>query len=211
MDSKIEDTMVRQIEKNLSNNMNENLFLSGYDNTVRNNGYRDNQADKLQSYDVAIQENLNPVVSFDHLSTGLSRAEYIRQAREACLRQLSAVQIYSKPYDVNYVNYDSQETDPDTSSVSDSNKITSRNTDKETPIVLVENNNEKLENSPQEIASYRSLIIRMVCAVVIFLFIFLIDKFDFKVGVLNHNIIQEYVTGKNVIEELENILVSWFQ
>ena len=73
MDNKNEDTLVRQIEENLSNQINENypLFTNDYINNT-------------------------PIT--------LSRAEYIRQAREACLRQLSNAQVYSRPYDVNYMD-----------------------------------------------------------------------------------------------------------
>ena len=63
----------------------------------------------------------------------------------------------------------------------------------------------------KEQASYNFLIIRMVCAIVLFLAIFLIDKFDLKIGDFNTNMIQEYVTGKDNMKYLEERIVTWIK
>jgi hypothetical protein len=205
MDNKIEDTMVRQIEKNLSNNINENLFLTGrlYEDSKLPG--KNNSAYDIPDKTTRVDSDENyPLVSYEYISNsdGISRAEYIRQAREACLRQLSATQLYSRPYDVNYMEPDTQ-----------SSELMINKKAKEMKLfrdeVALANHTE--ENTPQEIASFRSLIIRTVCAIVLFLSIFLLDKFEVKIGDFSHKIIQEYVTGKDALEVIQDKLVTWLK
>lgn len=189
MDTKNEDTMVRQIEKNLSNNINDNLFITGriFDQEPSNQEY--------------------PLVSTEHLDKTvptISRAEYIRQAREACLRQLSSSQVYSKPYDVNYMLPETIESEPQ------------QNSKKAKVWDIFKEGDRTAEitgdvDSPQEIASFRSLIIRTICAIVLFISIFIIDKFNLKIGDLTGNTIQEYVTGNDSLQSLEDIVVTWLK
>jgi len=212
MDSKVEDKIVRQIEKSLSNQMNENLHQSN--STHR----KDNLFQSGRTYD---KDNL-PVVNPGHLKenrqimtslqqdasgtafdyhpeTVLSREEYIRQARESCIRQLSTIQRSSqKAYDLTY--YD----DPSVNS-----EVTNRK--RARALHLFHDDNTKEENTPQEIAAFRFLMIRMVCAIVIFLSIFLIDKFDFTIGSFNTQIVEEYVTGNDTLQQLENIIMTWLK
>jgi hypothetical protein len=69
----------------------------------------------------------------------------------------------------------------------------------------------KEENTPQEIAAFRALIIRTVCAIVLFLFIFVVDKFEISIGKITPGKIQEYVTGNDSLQELEDIIVTWIK
>lgn len=208
MDSKYEDNMVSQIEKNLSNNINENLFLTG---KVFENSKSLTKKKYLQEHEQATEElkadsQEYPLVSTEHISDtpiSLSRAEYIKQAREACLRQLSNNQVYSKPYEVNYL---------DTETGSSETEISKKPAHwKLFPDSTHPAGAEVDENNPQEVAAFRSLIIRTVCAIVLFISIFIIDKFELKVGNLTNNVIQEYITGNDSLKALEDVIVTWLK
>ena len=170
MDSRSEDKMILQIERNLSDQMEE-------------------------EYPLYSNEHINktPVT--------ISRAEYIRQAREACLQKLSDTQLYSRPYDVQYMDSESM------------NSVQSPARKMKWNLFQEGGSNSKLkkEDSPQEIASFHFLIIRTVCAIVIFLAIFVIDKFDFHIGALTPDLVQEYVTGNDQLEKLEDLVVTWLK
>lgn len=208
MDTRNEDKMVRQIEKSLSNNINENLFMTG-------RVFDDNKPSISGSSVLALTEGKArqeerkpdyPLVSYDYISgspTTMSRAEYIRQAREACLRQLSDTQIYSRPYDVNYMEQEVEGTEQ-----LNHKKAKAWSLFREGSLAT---GLPKEEESPREIAEFHSLIIRTVLAIVIFLSVFLIDKFDFQIGKLTTEVIQEYVTGKDSLINLENIIVTWLK
>lgn len=204
MDTKNEDTIVRQIEKNLSNNIKENLFLAG---SLYESSFPERRASSNHTQEAsggAASEADYPLVSHDYMSNtqAISRAEYIRQAREACLRNLSNQQIYSHAYDVNYMNQETFDTEQEGKK----------------PGVLrlfhdnARNKEEAEEgNNPQELAAFRFLIIRTVCAVLIFLAIFLIDKLELKIGGITHHMIKEYVTGKDTLQVLEDIILTWIK
>ena len=206
MDSKVEDKIVRQIEKNLSNNINESLFLTGRVYEKDNNkaiGISTFNSPETISNSAEMQED-NPAVSFEYINqspTNLSRAEYIRQAREACLRQISSIQISARAYEVNYPEADLQSTEQLNRKKTKAMRLFQEGSIAED--VLPE------ENTPQEIASFRYLIIRTICAIVLFLSIFIFDKFDFKVGNFTPKVIQEYVTGNDSLQDLEDLLVTW--
>jgi hypothetical protein len=208
MDSKYEDNMVSQIEKNLSNNINENLFLTG---KVFENSKSLIKRKYLQEHEQATEElradsQEYPLVSTEHISdapVSLSRAEYIKQAREACLRQLSNSQVYSKPYEVNYLDTDTGSSEAVINKKPVHWKLFPDGTHPAGADVD--------ENSPQEIAAFRSLIIRTVCAIVLFISIFIIDKFELKVGNLTNNMIQEYITGNDSLKALEDVIVTWLK
>lgn len=207
MDSKNEDTMVRQIEKNLSNNINDDLFLTGRMIEGRNSVLGKNQMIAMDN-DVITADTANqdyPLVSNDYISHSgsLTRAEYIRQAREACLRQLSAVQIYSRPYDSNYLDAETESNDQ-------------LNQKKARVMKLFKNDTvEEAEQSDTKPASmlkvYRFVIIRFVCAILLFASIFMIDKFNVKIGKVSNNTIKEYVMGNDALKNLENIIVTWLK
>lgn len=203
MDTRNEDNIVRQIEKNLSNNINENLFLAG---SLYGDSFPERGANTKKHREVsggAPSETDYPLVSRDYMShpQAVSRAEYIRQAREACLRNLSNQQIYTHAYDVNYMNQETFDTEQES---------------KKSGMLRLFRDNAKdkdgeEEANPQELAAFRFLIIRTVCAVLIFLTIFLIDKLELKLGGITPQVIKEYVTGKDTLRVLEDIIFTWIK
>lgn len=240
MDNKSEESMVRQIEKNLSQNMNDNLFLVGKDSEGRMNQQQNslvvsnktskpgamnairveetyfNRNNKVRK-DVSIQDPEFPLVSYDHITDSLStvsRAEYIRQAREACLRQLSDIQVYSKPYDVHYMN-------PETPVAEESvpKKVKTWNLFREGHVErgvednrhLADASNRTEDGTPQELSAFRFLVVRMVCAVVLFLTVFVFDKLELRIGNLSNEKVQEYITQNDVMDEIEDYIVTWIK
>lgn len=198
MDKKVEDKMVQQIEKNLHNNMEENLFLTGRVN--------DKQQKKAQS--MGTQKALpdgkdttaeNPLVSLDYYNPVIpvSRAEYIRQARESCLRQLSTMQSTARAYDSYYLDSALQSAETEQEKKSKPYRLFQAETDAG-----------KQEDDMKEVAAFRFLIIRMVCALVLFLSIFLMDKLNFHVGEFSSTTVEEYVTGKDSMKQLEEYVIT---
>lgn len=198
MDANVEDKMLHQIEKNLSNHINENLFVSGRiyeDNRAvnRNNTASDNSIMVTEGKS-ELPEPIKEDWEYGNSFPQLSRAEYIRQAREACLRQMNTVQGISKGMD-NLLE-ESEDLHP---------ALTMRKRSK-AGIPMQDTSEE--ENTTLEAAAFRSLIIRTVCAIVIFVSIFVIDKFQFKWGDFSYQKVQEFVTGKDNLVELEDLIVS---
>ncbi len=200
MDKRVEDKMVQQIEKNLHNNIDESLYLTG--------GIYDKDKSRKKSQNLGTQKALseekdtageNPLVSLTYHNPAIpvSRAEYIRQARESCLRQLSTVQSTARAYDSYYLDSALQNADAEQNKKSNVNRLFHEGTEMG-----------KDEDSLQEIAAFRFLIVRLVCALVIFLSIFLIDKFDFSIGEFSSSEIEEYVSGKDNMKQLENYVIT---
>lgn len=205
MDTRNEETMVRQIEKSLSNNMSDNLFLAGRIMEPAKSSHRSNVVYDMgeDSKGKELTDQEYPLVSSDYIDKpqGISRAEYIRQAREACLRQLSNTQIYSKPYETNYMDVEPAETEQIHQKKAKAWKLFQPPMEADTGTPS--------ENMQQEVASFRSLIVRTVCAILLFLTIFIIDKFKLDLGMVTHEIIEEYVTGMDTFQELEDSVVTW--
>lgn len=208
MDNNSEDKIVKQIEKSLSNNINENLFLSGrsYENErplmKGNNALV--PAEEPKRFETEKEEY--PLYSYDYISDSqstMTRAEYIRQAREACLRQLSNTQIYSRPYDVNYMEAEAPPSEPVVSKKAKAWKLFQEET--------IPSNLSKGEDTPQEIASFRGLIIRTICAIVLFVSVFIFDKLEMSIGKFSPQIIQAYITGNDSLQQLENFFVAWLK
>lgn len=201
MDTRYEDTMLSQIEKKLSDNIDENLFLTGRGFDVSTSLTKKKYLQEQEGAKSSPEEQEYPLVSTGHIRESaepLSRAELIRQAREACLRQLSSTQPYCKPYDVHY----------------HSTELSNELPVKKKQWKLLPDGRSELagdDASPQEVAAYRSLIIRAACALVLFLIIFLIDKFELGIGSLTNNKIEEYITGKNALKALEDMIVTWLK
>ena len=63
----------------------------------------------------------------------------------------------------------------------------------------------------KELLSYKSLVIRTVCALVIFFSLFIIDKIKFELGNFTYETIRHYVTGFNQMDIIEEIIVSWLK
>ena len=173
MDTNYEYKLYRQIEKSLSNNVNDRLLVP------------------IEMIDGA--DSNGAVAEYKENEPRLSRAEYILQEREACLRQMNSIDATSRVYN-SYVGADD----------SIYSTFGKRKKDK------VENlfNEGDDEALPEEIASFRSLIIRTVCAVVIFLSIFIIDKVKMDLGKFSYETIRQYVTGYNQLNTLEELIVS---
>lgn len=214
MDTRMEDTMVYQIERNLSNNMNDNLFQAGRavenSRALAGDGNLYIKADESEKTKASEDEkNDYPLVSNEYINntSGISRAEYIRQAREACLRQLSSVQIYSKPYEVNYMDAETAPNDQ-----LNQKKANVMNLFRNEDVKEKENEDKKVkDNTGQEMSTFRSIMLRSVCAIVLFISIFLIDKFDVQIGNFTHKTIQEYVTGNDALKQIENFIVTWLK
>lgn len=183
MNKSVEDKMVQQIEKSLSDHIND-------------------------SFKVHAEEQ--PIISFDYSNPiSISRAEYIRQAREACLRQLSEVQSTARAYDSYYLEpLQKNAVTPEAGVVRHKGLFRDG-------LGYSGNNAENPEMNEEitwkEQAAFRFLIIRMVCAIVLFLVIFMFDKFDLKIGAFTPDKVQEYVTGKDSLKELEEKLVTWLK
>ncbi len=205
MDTHMEDKMYRQIEKNLSNNINENLFSTGnlYEKeeqpvrslAVANHPYPEKKQE-MQPYaqEWDIYEN--------HNQPAITRAEYIRQAREACLRQLSITQNEGRVYDSYY-----QEAG-ETQGEQEKKKA------KAMKLFHEETGHKKAADAdatPQEIASFRFLVIRMVCAIVLFVSVFIIDKLELKFGGFSYDLIRQYITTKDSLVGLQNWIVTWLK
>jgi hypothetical protein len=183
MNKNVEDKMVQQIEKNLSNHIDESLKTPAEE---------------------------QPIVSFDYSNPiSITRAEYIRQAREACLRQLSEVQSTARAYDSYYL-----EPLPNNAGTPEAGQVRPKGLFRD-GYGYVSNKAEDVdlneEDTRKEQAAFRFLILRMVCAIVLFLAIFIFDRFDLKIGAFTPDKIQEYVTGKDNLKELEEMLVTWLK
>ena len=97
MDTNYEDKMYQQIEKSLSNNnINDKLFLPIEMISSDDPGFKTKETKNSMG---AIDE-----ITSDNAETEskLSRAEYISQAREACLRKMSSLDSTSRIYDYFY-------------------------------------------------------------------------------------------------------------
>lgn len=217
MDTNYEDKMYQQIEKSLSNNINDRLFVPiemiSNDNPTYTNRKRKHVVDSV-SYEEGIIKD-EPILARDSqeyhdrvnnnelpsdikdAEPRLSRAEYIMQAREACLRKMNSMDTGEKTYDY----YIGKEDTVNTS-------LGRKKRDKTTRLF---NEGSEEEDYPGEIASYRSLIIRTVCAAAIFLCIFVIDKVKVDLGTFSYNTIRQYVTGNNQLKALEEIIITWLK
>ena len=66
-------------------------------------------------------------------------------------------------------------------------------------------------NTQKEIEDFRSLIIRIIFAFVLFLSIFIIDKFNLQIGKVTPKTVEEYVTGNDSLQGIEDVIVSWLK
>lgn len=208
MDTNIDDKMYHQIEKNLSNTIDDNLFTTGRvlfnDNkSVMGNTVFDNHnSNDIEVVSKEYGEEWHAQVSIPQLP----RAEYIRLAREACLRQMSAQSLGS--------NYETYDMEPEIQSIDLSGRKKPRALKlfHDGNLEAENGNNTTLDgNTPQELAAFQSLIIRIICAFVLFISIFIINKFELKYGKINPQIIKEYVVGNDSLKVLEDIIVTWLK
>ena len=213
MDASYEDKIYRQIEQNLSNNINEKYYVPieridksaylGRNNVMSSQTYNDGVFQTGEFYDKdsgkVNNEWLKNQEDTDRLQEEkpvMSRSEYIRLAREACLRQLYALES-SAGSSHNYVNEEIH------------NSLFGKKKKDKISGLFQEGKQE--DTLSEEFASYKSLLIRTVCAIVIFISIFIIDKIKVKWGDFSYETIKHYVTGYNQLEKLEEIIVSWLK
>ena len=197
MDSNFDDKIINQIETGLSNQMNESLFTTGLEK-INSSDTQENAEYADRNYDYT--GNQMPT---------LSRAEYIRQARAACLRQLNNIQDRTG-------SYEDYSLDTDTFAQEKPNKKKARGLglfqEGSSPVQTMSAGSRGYEeNLPKEIASYRALIIRTVCAILIFLLIFAFDRFDLAIGQFTSESVREYVTSNDTLKKLEELVVTWLK
>ncbi len=198
-----EDALVNQMEMNLTNR-NENLFQTGRTESNQLIPRKENALIRTEDKKtMKSHPDEYPLVSNESIMDNnvISRAEYIRQARESCLRQLSNVQLYSRPYDVNYMEPDNSE---EALTTKKANVMRLFSSD-----MSAEQSSSK--TNEQQLATYRSMIIRCVCAIVLFLGIFAFDKSNIELGGVTKKVVQEYVTGNDILQDLQNTIVSWLK
>lgn len=171
--------MYTQAQKSITNNLNDKLFVP------------------IEIIDNSTYDDSNDIRIVDAIEPKLSRAEYILQAREACLRQMNTLNTTSRISNL-YI-------DDDSSAYSNNERK------KRSKVERLFDEGSGEENLPGEIASYRSLVIRTVCAVVLFISIFIIDKIKLSWGTFSYESIREYVTGNNQLRALEEVIVSWLK
>ncbi len=127
----------------------------------------------------------------EHLPV-LSRDEYIRLARESCTRNLSYTNGATKNYGT-YKNLKSE--NPKLWNRADvKNRFSMGRTGLNIPAI-----------------NLKSFLIRIICALMLFLTIFIIDKFGVKLKAFNSKYIQEMVSSNKSIEDAENFFVSLFE
>lgn len=198
MDTNMEDRMLHQIQTNLSNSIDENLFSTGRTFEVNHAANKGLPMDSMGRGDTSIGEKETAFEAMEstYPSTKLTRAEYIRQAREACLKQLGTV-----PQGARNMEH-----------VQEAN-------DQNAPLLPSKKKNRLIklfpevsdEDTQKEAASFNSLIIRTVCCVVIFLSIFVIDKLKVEWGEFSHLTVREFITGNDKLSALEEIIISWLK
>ncbi len=125
----------------------------------------------------------------------LSRDEYIRLARESCTRNLS----------YNNGNVKSHATNKNKSFTKSENFRTWDQGEMQNKFSLSETG----LNMPA--VNLKSLLIRTICALILFLGIFIIDKFNFKVNAFDSKYIQDMVTNNQTMEDTQNFFVALFE
>ena len=121
-----------------------------------------------------------------------SRAEYIRHARESCTRNLG-------------------------SSHSGKNNNQYKELQKEQKRALsAYAKTDTYQTLPGEdfampVFHYKSILIRVICCALIFLSVFIIDKFDISVKKFSSDTVKEYISSNEGIEEAQNFFVSIYE
>jgi hypothetical protein len=121
-----------------------------------------------------------------------SRAEYIKLARESCTRNLNAPGLNSK----------------NNSKMKDDNKDIRYNFLKKKDTSDYYNFSQGEFDIPN--STMRIFIIRAICAFMLFLTVFIIDKLKIEFKGISSNSIKELVSSNQGMEEAENFFVSLF-
>ncbi len=121
-----------------------------------------------------------------------SRAEYIKLARESCTRNLNAPSGNSK----------------NNGKMKDENNNIKFNLFKKRDTTDYYNFTQGEFDIPN--SSMRLFLIRTICAFMLFLTVFIIDKLNIEFKGISSNFIQQLVSSNQGIEDAENFLVSLF-
>ncbi|WP_313128729.1 hypothetical protein [Anaerocolumna sp.] len=121
-----------------------------------------------------------------------SRAEYIKLARESCTRNLNAPSLNSK----------------------NNNKMKDENKDLRFNFLKKKDTSDYYDFSQGEFdipnSTMRIFIIRAICAFMLFLTVFVIDKLKIEFKGISSNTIKESVSSNQGMEDAENFFVSLF-
>jgi hypothetical protein len=129
----------------------------------------------------------------EHLQA-VSRDEYIRLARESCTRNLGPNGSYKNHggnKNKGYLNNDKMRTWDNAEEYHKSDFA-------DTGLNMVPVN-------------IKSLLIRVICAMLLFLTVFIIDKFDFKTKTFDSNHIKQLVSSNQTIDEAEDFVISLYK
>lgn len=218
MDMQMEDKYVKQIEQNLSKQMEMDLFATG---KINRGELRPRNLDPVREAEpvrelVPVRKTVELIGTRDLLSSNLekepvvetrdialgpmiTRAEYIRQAREACMRQMNETQ------------YAPQQNQVDESANIGLETMYPRHRRREESYWNTPAARSREEDTPQELASFRSLVIRTACAAFICAAVIVIDLLDIKIGGVSTEVVREYVVGKDYLRSLEEAITTFIK
>lgn len=122
-----------------------------------------------------------------------SRAEYIRLARESCTRNLGSN--HSGKYSNQYKELQREQ-----------KKALSAYT-------KTEINHQSLpgDDYALPVFHYKTLLIKIICCALIFLSVYIIDKFDISYKNFSSTTVKEYISSNEGIEEAQNFFVSIYE
>lgn len=182
MDAEINDNLIHLIEDKLSGEIENNILFGNVKEAKVN--------EKLIRAEDEIKRISPPSIRID-------RAEYIRSAREECLR------ILNEPIsnEHQYTNFKSTIPADETNEV----LIYDVNSGKDE---LTRTDGLISEEKKGEEKAFRSLMIRTIIAIAIFGAIFLADKLSIKQGKFEYEVIESYIVGNDKFEQLEKFIVT---
>jgi hypothetical protein len=122
-----------------------------------------------------------------------SRAEYIRLARESCTRNLGA-------------NHSGKNNNQYKELQKEQKRALSTYVKTETYQTTVPG-----EDTILPVIHFKPILIRVICCALIFLSVFIIDKFDITIKNFTSATVEEYITSNAGIEEAQNFLVSLYE
>ncbi len=122
-----------------------------------------------------------------------SRAEYIKLARESCTRNLG----------MNHAG-------------KNSNQYKELQREQKRALAAyakTESYHDALpgENYTLPVIHYKTLLIKVICCALIFLSVFILDKFDITYKNFSSNTVKEYISSTGGIEEAQNFFVSIYE
>lgn len=122
-----------------------------------------------------------------------SRAEYIRLARESCTRNLGS-------------NHSGKNNNQYKEMQKEQRRALSTYAKTETYETTLPD-----VDSILPVFHFKPVLIRVICCALIFLSVFIIDKFDITIKNFNSNTVKEYISSNEGIEEAQNFFVSLYE